>query len=224
MINFFQALLDSLTYPRYQQGLKSRCPLVVNGVFSGLDDHTIPTHLYFTSSTSIITSPGFFFCPGTIFMITAQEASFIAICLEGFFYGKISVLCAQNCTVQVANDAQLFSGLLGLYSGIFAMYLQCPSKKSTSAIILFYAICLLYILSTATFVCDFVNIILEVSTNSICQNYIIFISVVLYSRVSQHYRRFKLKMTRSQCHLAFRLSKPQQAVVVTSSPNVLQYA
>ena len=121
-------------------------------------------------SSTIITSP---LSPTIVFMISAQEASFIAICLEGFFYGKISVLCALTCTL--AKDAQIFLGL-GLYSGIFAMYLQCPSRKSRTAIILFYALCLLYVLSTATAVCDLVNIILEVSNNSICDS-IIFLVV-----------------------------------------------
>ena len=56
---------------------------------------------------------------------------------------------------------------IGLYSGIFAMYLQCPSRKSKLSIILFYTLCLLYVLSTATFVSDLVSIVLEVSNNSI---------------------------------------------------------
>ena len=58
------------------------------------------------------------------------------------------------------------------------MYLQCLSKKSGTAIILFYAVCLLYVLSAATFVSDLLNLILEVSDNSICKNtFQFFISV-----------------------------------------------
>ena len=98
-------------------------------------------------------------------MFTEADASFIAICLEGFFYGKISIL---TCTL--AKEVQLFPGP-GLYSGIFAMYLQCPTNKSRTAVIL-YAVCLLYVLSTVTFVTDLVALILEVSNNSICKNII----------------------------------------------------
>ena len=96
-------------------------------------------------------------------MITSDEALMIAMCLEGFFYGKMSVLCALTCTL--AKEVQLFLGL-GVYSGIFAMYLQCSSNKA----IVFYALCLLYVLSTATIVSDLVNVILQVSNNPICKN------------------------------------------------------
>jgi hypothetical protein len=77
-----------------------------------------------------------------------------------------------NCTLA----KELFPGL-GLYSGIFAMYLQCPPNKSTgkTASIFFYALCLLYVLSTATVVVDLVtNILREVSNNSICKNIIFY--------------------------------------------------
>ena len=149
-------------------------------------------------------------------MIITQEAAYIGIlCLEGLLYGKISVLCALNCTLQVANKVQLFPGL-GLYSGIFALYLQCPSKTSRMATIVFYALYLLYVLSTATIVGDFVAFILEVSNNSICRNFIFY---HLCSRKSGHYR-FNVKLTLSRFYFAFMLSKPQQTVVVTSSPNV----
>jgi hypothetical protein len=57
---------------------------------------------------------------------------------------------------------------LGIYSGIFAMYLQCPLKEFRTAIIVFYVLCLLYVLSMATVVIDLLKIILEVSNNSIC--------------------------------------------------------
>jgi hypothetical protein len=75
------------------------------------------------------------------------------------------------------NKSKLFPGL-GLYSGIFALYLQCSSKKYGTATILFYALCLLYVLSTVTFIGDLVTLILEVSNNSICKNIIFFKSIV----------------------------------------------
>ena len=96
-------------------------------------------------------------------MSIVHEAYFISTCIiEGFFYGKIYAL-----TGTLAKEIQLFPGL-GLYSGIFAMYLQCSSKKAGTAIILFYAVCLLYLLSTAVFVSDLVRFMLQVSNNSVC--------------------------------------------------------
>ena len=126
----------------------------LNRVFSGEADRppfqliSVPPPLPSSSS------------PGSILMTIVDEAYFTAICAEGFFYGKI---CALTCTL--AKVVQLFLGL-GLYSGIFVMYLQCPPKKSGRAFILYYAVSLLYILSTATFVSNLVALILEVSNNS----------------------------------------------------------
>ena len=81
----------------------------------------------------------------------------------------------------LAKEVQLFPGL-GLYSGIFAIYLQCPSKRSGTALILFYAVCLLYVLSAADFVSDLIALILHVSTNSICKNTFLYISCADTSR------------------------------------------
>ena len=79
----------------------------------------------------------------------------------------------------VTNELQLFSGL-GLYSGILAIYyylqLECSSNKSKTANIVFYVLCLLYVLSTASFVCDLLFFTLVVSNNSICRNIIFIIS------------------------------------------------
>jgi len=76
-------------------------------------------------------------------MLTLEEGFFLSMCLEGFLYG--------------------------LYSGIFVLYFQFQSNKSEStgrtATIVFYAVCLLYVLSTVDFVCDLVALVLEVSAN-----------------------------------------------------------
>ena len=50
------------------------------------------------------------------------------------------------------------------------------------ALILFYAVCLLYVISTATFGSDIVSLILYVSSYSICKN-TIFLSVVVQTQV-----------------------------------------
>ena len=61
------------------------------------------------------------------------------------------------------------------------MYLKCQSDKSRKATIVFYALCLLHVLSTATIISDLLSIILQleyvknggtVSNNSICKNII----------------------------------------------------
>ena len=100
-------------------------------------------------------------------MITAT----LLICLECYLYGKLSV----PCTCSLAKEVQLFP-CLGLYSGIFVIYLQCPSKESRTAFIIFYVLCLLYVLSTATVVCDLMIVINEVMNNFICARPAIFIS------------------------------------------------
>ena len=99
-------------------------------------------------------------------MFTEVDADFIALCLEWFLYGKISVPWALTCTVTLAKEVQLFP-CPGLYSGIFAIYLQCPKKDSRTAMIVFNVLCLLYLLSTATVVCD-----------------LLYITFVIYSDVS----------------------------------------
>ena len=68
---------------------------------------------------------------------------------------------ALNCTR--AKEVQLLFPNLGLYSGIFAIYLQHTlaqnTGKSRTASIIFYALCVLYVLSTVNVVLDLVGII-----------------------------------------------------------------
>ena len=78
-----------------------------------------------------------------------------------------------------AKEVRLFPDL-GIYSGIFAIYLQFASNDSRTKTIIFYALCLLYILSTATIVSDLLSYLVDsdVSNNSIFKN-IIYLSVML---------------------------------------------
>ena len=90
--------------------------------------------------------------------------------MTSFRFGlKASSTVRYALTCTLAIDVQLFSDL-GLYSGIFAMYLRCQSERSGTALILFYAVCLLYVLSAVTFVSDLVSLLLYVSNNSFCKN------------------------------------------------------
>ena len=96
-------------------------------------------------------------------------------CLLGYVL-NVSTTVRYSCyvisLVPLLNEVQLLLPgglLLGLYSGIFAMYLKCQSNNSSKPTILFYALCLLYVLSTFSIVSDlvFVTLQLEVSNNSI---------------------------------------------------------
>ena len=131
----------------------------VNRVFSRQAEH------YSNTLVSLFSSPG------TVIMDHYTESFIIVACLEGFLYGKISLLCPLTCTLCYRSPI-----ILGIYSGIFAMYLQCPSKKSRTASILFYAVCLLYVLTTVTFVGDLVSCILDVSNISSIFKNIIFLN------------------------------------------------
>ena len=127
-------------------------------------------------------------------MSIVDQATFVPIYIEGFLYGKP---CALTCTL--AKEVQLFLGL-GLYSGIFAMYLQCQSKKSGTAIILFYAVCLLYILSTVIFVSDLVFLTIQVSNNPICKN------TILISVVQMRVETLSLQLQFNSLPMIFRIS------------------
>ena len=110
-----------------------------------------------------------------VFISPVDEAiqNFLSNWLEGFLYGRPE-LCALTCTL--AKDVQLFPGL-GLYSGIFAMYLQYWQSTKSGTAIFFYAVCLLYVLSTASLLSDIATLILLVSNNSICKyTFLFFIS------------------------------------------------
>ena len=105
-------------------------------------------------------------------MTTKEE--FLPYCVEGFLYGKISFLCHLTCTL--LKKVQLFPGL-GIYSAIFVIYLHCVlSKESRTTTIIFYALCLLYVLTTATIACDLLNYVIGVSTNSFSKYINFFIS------------------------------------------------
>ena len=106
-----------------------------------------------------------------------------------------------------AKEVGLFPDL-GIYSGIFAIYIQMASKDFRTTSIVFYALCLLYVLSTASVVGDtLLSTIIgsDVSNNSIRKN-IIYLLVML---MCLNNYRFNFKSTYSQYYSVFRLSKPQ---------------
>ena len=161
---------------------------------------SITTDLFPLSST-IIASPLQILKVAPSFMLTETfaDAIFIAIgmCLEEFLYGKISVVCAFKLSCIIVKGVQLIT-VLGFYSGIFAIYLQGPSKESRTASIVFYVLRLLYLLSTVTLVCDILNSMvlfyLPVSNISNLKN-IVFISYTIWcaSGLSERSRFAKSK-------------------------------
>jgi len=78
---------------------------------------------------------------------------YLATCLEGLFYGMISILGLSHPLLKQFK----FYPVPGLYCGIFAMYFQYhASIKGTKNMLPFYALSVLYLLSTGIFACDIV--------------------------------------------------------------------
>jgi len=72
------------------------------------------------------------------------------LCLEGFFFGEISVLQVTSLSQEFQNHF-----IPGLYSGIFALHLQMYASRketddSSKQNIVFHALWVLYVLSAAT--------------------------------------------------------------------------
>ena len=79
---------------------------------------------------------------------------YLRTCVEGFFYGMISILSPK--LLKQPN----ITPVPGFYSGIFIMYLHYNASRkdvNKGSNIIFYALCLLYVLSSATFVFDIAN-------------------------------------------------------------------
>ena len=81
--------------------------------------------------------------------LTFIEFDYLGRCLEGFFFGMISVAKPKLLLAKAVQRC----AIPGIYSGIFAMYLQHRgSQQGTDRAknILFYALWVLYALSVAT--------------------------------------------------------------------------
>ena len=72
----------------------------------------------------------------------------------------------------------LKNSCLGVYSGIFALYLQPSSDESRTrtANVVYYILCLLYLLCAVAVVCDLLVYTFGVSNKFICKNIIFIIS------------------------------------------------
>ena len=87
-----------------------------------------------------------------------DECYYLGICLAGFLFGTISVCF----TIATPLAKACLPPSSGLYSGIFALYLQCYASRTDTAkanYILFYSLCFLYMLSVATIGFDIVSFV-----------------------------------------------------------------
>ena len=75
---------------------------------------------------------------------------YFGVCLEGFLFGAISLLQLPRPLLKQSKIPP--PSFPGLYSGIFALYIQCHASRDTvkENKILFYVLCFLYVLSIAT--------------------------------------------------------------------------
>ena len=87
------------------------------------------------------------------------EFYYLAKSLEGFFFGEMS----YNCWHAPSNKQLWNYPILGIYSGIFAIYCwlhyQASNKETDKAKsnIIFYALSVLYVLSVALFIIELIG-------------------------------------------------------------------
>ena len=79
------------------------------------------------------------------------------------------------------KEVQLFPDL-GVYSGIFAIYLLFSSNESRTRTtnVVFYILCLLYFLCAVSLVSDLLNIVFDVSINPIWKTIVFIITRAVY--------------------------------------------
>jgi hypothetical protein len=95
------------------------------------------------------------------------DFALLAVFLEGFFCGTISVLQTSRPWIKQSNTAL---PRIGLNSGIFALYLYESKKNARTGNILLYTLCALYVLSFAGFVLDITYVYVTASVSNISAN------------------------------------------------------
>ena len=112
----------------------------------------------------------------------------LGVCLAGFLFGMIYLSVLQ---LQRPSLKSLLS-FSGLYSGIFALYLQCHARTAKANYILFYALCFLYMLSIATVAFDIVSFVI---TTPVSKNQASFFSLKRKLCANRWLGRTSLKIT-----------------------------
>ena len=101
---------------------------------------------------------------------TLQTLAYTEFIVEGFLFGKIVYSGIVSPPLSFLKLSQNYTPGLGIYSAMFAMYLQYEgSKKPTDkrTTIVFYSLCTLYALSSAVFTIDIAETVLLVSKISV---------------------------------------------------------
>ena len=70
------------------------------------------------------------------------------------FLGSFLIGTISDSVLQLVLRPTLMQSLLGVYSGVFALYLRHCTEKRTNSAIFFFSLCLLSILSGATTILD----------------------------------------------------------------------
>lgn len=109
----------------------------------------------------------------------------------------------------------LKQSLPGLYSGVFALYLHYAAKKGTTGYtaIVFYALCVLYILTGVVVAVDMLVAVLADFLPSNVSNNELFVKNFCANRLCTD-------STTSHYSSAFRIFSQQYSVAATSSPNL----
>ena len=85
--------------------------------------------------------------------LTIEEFGYLGIVLESFLLGMRSIFQLLGTNLLMKSNIIL---VLGVYSGIFAMYLGYHSSRNDRAkSIIFYAVCVLYALTLTKFVLNY---------------------------------------------------------------------
>ena len=169
--------LDILAYPSFDiDRVKNRSYSIFSKMVKSSPQYKRIEYLMLTSfpSSTILASPLSILTPSP-WLLLQKLWSASRLVLNGSFSVTYSFYVLP--LLLVAKNVQLFPGL-GVYSGIFAIYLQYPSNvsKTRTANVIFYILCLLYFFCAATVVSDLLTFVLGVSNNPICMNIVFIIS------------------------------------------------
>ena len=110
--------------------------------------------------------------------LTVEEFFYLAASVESFLFGMISIFQLLGTSLLIQSNITL---VLGIYSGIFAMYLRYYSSQKDTKSILFYAVCVLYALNTTKIVLNFMTFGPLVSNNTVLPNFVLIGSHQLYT-------------------------------------------
>ena len=119
--------------------------------------------------------------------------------MESFLFDMIYIFWLLGTNLLIQYNITL---VLGIYSGIFAMYLGYYSSQKDTKSILFYAVCVLYALTMTKLVLNFMTFGPLVSKNTVLPNFVL---------IGGH-RLYKTQLA------------PWYLVSATSSPNISWYA